>query len=531
MKFNIRHAFIVGIALNRNCADILDEIYYKNENLYHEAYLKTGLHNDCLKRIFSMKTEDRINKLSGIIEASDGKNILLLEKIIKKVNPSIVNYVKKSNKVDLDLFTRKYKVYELIEEEQFSIGISLMYLAYLYKKEFIGSSFIYFVLDKWDSYIIALQNNAYHMRDCNKVDNSPETLSFIKKGYELLKINQDKEIDKSLESLLAELIERATFESMGLDYDNLLEESKKTSIEQYEKARHKIFRDNGIPGYIGSFSRYLRVLGVESSDIFIDTKINNYDLETIFRDCYYGIQYDGVLESEDKLYIVACLFIYNLVQAYKECKDMYLNKLLEDKHKEIAELEAQIQAKKEASDIEIARYKKKNKELQDENTLLKKRLKELEKENARLVGKTDKDSETIKELSSKIKESSETIESLKEECSALLEASLTIESEISLEDKINYINQYKIGIFGGLSNIKNLSNKLSNVYFYSSQNQDISSIANLDAIFISYEFFNHAFTKKINSVLKKYDIKRGYISGTNDELIIDAIYSELTKLK
>lgn len=130
-----------------------------------------------------------------------------------------------------------------------------------------------------------------------------------------------------------------------------------------------------------------------------------------------------------------------------------------------------------------------------------------------------------------MKESSETIESLKEECSALLEASLTIESEISLEDKINYINQYKIGIFGGLSNIKNLSNKLSNVYFYSSQNQDISSIANLDAIFISYEFFNHAFTKKINSVLKKYDIKRGYISGTNDELIIDAIYSELTKLK
>ena len=100
---------------------------------------------------------------------------------------------------------------------------------------------------------------------------------------------------------------------------------------------------------------------------------------------------------------------------------MYLNKLLEDKHKEIAELEAQIQAKKEASDIEIARYKKKNKELQDENTLLKKRLKELEKENARLVGKTDKDSETIKALSSKMKESSETIESLKEECSALLD--------------------------------------------------------------------------------------------------------------
>ena len=72
---------------------------------------------------------------------------------------------------------------------------------------------------------------------------------------------------------------------------------------------------------------------------------------------------------------------------------------------------------------------------------------------------------------------------------------------------------------------------ISNILFYNSKNQDISSIANLDAIFISYEFFNHSFTKKINQAIKKYGTKRGYISGTNEELIINAIYQELKRFK
>ena len=218
------------------------------------------------------------------------------------------------------------------------------------------------------------------------------------------------------------------------------------------------------------------------------------------------------------------------MEAYKECKDMYLNKLLEDKHKEIKELEARIASKREVIGLEIIRYKNKNKELQDENKALKDKLKELEKENARLSSKSVKDSEIIEDLTSKVRESNDIVEDLKEECSALLEISISKEDYISLEDKINYINQYKLGIFGGLSSIKSLANKLNNLTFYNSRNQDISSIASLDAIFVNYEFFNHSFTKKINIAINKYGIKRGYISGTNDNLIIDAIYSQLIRI-
>ena len=64
---------------------------------------------------------------------------------------------------------------------------------------------------------------------------------------------------------------------------------------------------------------------------------------------------------------------------------------------------------------------------------------------------------------------------------------------------VDYINDFKIGIFGGMSNITKLSNKLNNITYYNSQNQDISSINNLDIIFINTDFINHAFTNKIKS--------------------------------
>lgn len=72
-EFNIRHAFVTGLALSRNCTEIIDEIYYREESLYHEAYLKSGFSKDCLKKIFTMKTEDRFNKVAGIVEVCEEK--------------------------------------------------------------------------------------------------------------------------------------------------------------------------------------------------------------------------------------------------------------------------------------------------------------------------------------------------------------------------------------------------------------------------------------------------------------------------
>ena len=72
---------------------------------------------------------------------------------------------------------------------------------------------------------------------------------------------------------------------------------------------------------------------------------------------------------------------------------------------------------------------------------------------------------------------------------------------------------------------------LTNVYFYDNQNQDISSLNNLDIVFINTDFISHAFTNKIKSVTNKYQVPMKYLAGTNNDLMIDVIYKELNKLK
>lgn len=458
------------------------------------------------------------------------KDLLTIEKIVRKVNPAIVNFVKKSHKVDLNHFLQKYKTHGLSESEQFSIGISLLYLAYKNNKEFDGIPYISFIFGKWDSFRNVMLSNSDYRKESGSLDNSPDVLKSIEDGYELFNIRKGEKINSSLEDFISNYIEDSIYERIGVESRLDLSVTQHIPIELYESIRSSLFK-SGTIGTIGSLSRYLASLGLESGELFFDTKIDNYVLENIFRDYSYAIKYDGASESEKSLYIIACLFIYNLVELYKECKDMYLNNLIEEKYKEALELENEIKIRKDEYKTELSKHKKEIKESRNEIELLKKRIKELEKENSKLVSKNIKDTEKINDLEKEISEYNMTIEELKEECSSLSETALTVDNSISIEDKIEYINQYKIGIFGGMSNIKTLSSKLNNISFYTSQNQDISSISNLDAIFVSYEFFNHAFTKKLNSVIKKYDIPRSYISGTNNDLVINNIYWELIKIK
>lgn len=159
---------------------------------------------------------------------------------------------------------------------------------------------------------------------------------------------------------------------------------------------------------------------------------------------------------------------------------------------------------------------------------LKRKLKELEKDNAKketeIIKLKDENTslqETKKELNSKVQLLNDLIiERDREE--------VTNESE---EEKLSLINKYKIGIFGGRNNIKALSEDLTNVYFYDNQNQDISSLNNLDIVFINTDFISHAFTNKIKSVTNKYQVPMKYLAGTNNDLMIDVIYKELNKLK
>lgn len=316
---------------------------------------------------------------------------------------------------------------------------------------------------------------------------------------------------------------------MGLDadYKKYLNTHKDIDLITYTKARDGQFQ-KGIHKYIGCLSRYLKILGLDADEIFADTPINNEDLEVIFKDFINSTRYNSVQESDKELYVASCLFIYNLVYLYKDCKDFYLDKEKEDRYIELKSMEENLNKEKEKFKekelINKITIRENNKEIAE----LKKRLKELEKENAKLSADNIKLKDNINKLEANNKSQNETIESITKELVSIKETALTNDNnEVSMEDKINYINNYHIGVFGGMTNIKQLSSILNNVTYYDSQNEDISSIKNLDMIFINRSFFSHSFTEKIKSVNEKYDIPMKYISGTNMDLIIDYIYTGL----
>lgn len=524
-QLNIRHALIIGLSLNRNCREVIDEIYYKNEKLYHDTYLNSGFRDDCLKKIFSMTTEDTFNKLAGIVEVCyKKKDWLLVEKVIKKAHPSIVNFVKKSNVVDLDKFSENYEFKNFLEDEQFSIIVSLVFLAPLYKKDFVGDSNLYFILNKWNRFLSIMKAD-----ELLAVAQSEKEIvnEYINKGYDLFAFDKSDKIDCNLEYFISEDIEKKVFNKLGIDYnlDSKTLKSLNIDLSEYEETRNNEFL-HGINKYVGCFSRYLHSLGLDSGDIFVDTPITNEGLENIFKDFYFSTVGNNVDDKDMELYIASCLFIYNLTYLYKDCKDIYLNQASEDKYKELKDMENDLIKQKEKFDEKEFKIKKQLKENKSEIDELKRRIKELEKANSKLESDNRKKDETINSLTLENGYLKENITELSNELDTI-EDNVVNTCDISLEDKIDYINKYKIGIFGGFSNINKLSNTLINVEYYNEINQDISSINNLDMIFINRSFMNHAFTYKVKSFVLKNNLKLSYLSGTNETNLINLIYQNL----
>ena len=547
MKINIRHMLVIALGINRNAWEEIDNIYFQNEEIYHNIYLESSFRDDLLKRIFTMKTEEMINKVIGIVEYSyDKGNFLLIERIIRKIQPSIVNYVKNAHHVDVAKFYIQYGLIEKNEDEIFSIIACLVFLSYHYKKALGDNGTIELIEGKWREFGSTIATGIYNknvngVKGEEKIDELVEHLNLynlkeekvIKEEalscYDLFIYNKDEKIDCSLETFISEDIEQKTYNDLGFteDYKKCVDKLRLTDLEKYSDCRSSQFQ-KGVNRYVGCLSRFIRSFGLDSSDIFIDTPINNEILEAIFVDFYRGVHYNNIPIESKELYVASCIYLYNLIYLYKDSKEFYLNKEAEDKYIELKRLERELSEEQ----TKIMALKKEQKSIINEKDAeikeLKRKLKELEKDNAKketeIIKLKDENTslqETKKELNSKVQLLNDLIiERDREE--------VTNESE---EEKLSLINKYKIGIFGGRNNIKALSEDLTNVYFYDNQNQDISSLNNLDIVFINTDFISHAFTNKIKSVTNKYQVPMKYLAGTNNDLMIDVIYKELNKLK
>lgn len=546
MKLNIRHMLIVALGINRNAWEEINNIYSQNEEVYHNIYLNSRFRNDLVKRIFSIKTESMINKAIGIVEYSyKQKNFLTIERIIRKIHPSIVNYVKKAHTVDVGKFYIQYGLIDMNEDEIFSIITSLIFVSYRYDKQISDEGAISLIGDKWSEFGRTVASGIYN-KNINGIEGEERINELVEhlhlynlkeekiikeealSCYDLFIYNKEDKIDCSLETFISEDIEQKTYNDLGFteDYKKCLNKIRSMNLEEYSSCRMSQF-GKGINRYVGSLARFIKSFGLDSSDIFVDTPIDNEILEKIFIDFYRGVHYNNLPLESKELYIASSIYLYNLIYLYKDSKEFYLNKEAEDKYIELKSLEKKL----DEEQVKITALKKEQKSIINEKDAeikeLKRKLKELEKDNAKkesgiikLKDENIKLQETKKDLTSKVDVLNNLIiDRDKEE--------VTSESK---EDKLKVINEHKIGVFGGRNSIKGLSDDLINVYFYDNQNQDISSLNQLDMVFINTDFISHAFTNKIKSVTNKYKVPMKYLAGTNTDLMIDVIYKELNKL-
>lgn len=519
---------LISISCTNDCANLINEIYYKDEQRYYELYKKSEYYNDDISKIYSVDTTNLLNKLVGIYEScKENKNFTKIENLIKLINPSIIRYVKTSSgNVDVIKFFTKYLDYEgLSELEEVRYMTCLLFITLLYDKN----------CQSYDGGILLLNNylkrlelitNKYVNRFKNPIkDNMP--------------IVEDEELKKLLnidnENVLKE-------QSFSLFFDQLMDDivhrniSKVFSfkspndipLELYNRERTKIFYSDKICKYLGAFSAWFNILGIEEMDLESKILINNEVLDTIIAECNRAHKYNNIEESELPLYMISCMNLYIVAEAYHHSKNLYLNTSSEERYNQLIKYENTL--KKIESDVQLKEEKFNNKVVsyEEEVTTLKNEWKKFKKENIKLAADNNRlqdDNAKLKEELEKLKADYNKMKANNDVLVHKLEEK-TKKPLLKIEDKCNLINKYKIGVFGGKKGIEGLSAYLNNLTFYSELNKDISSLNNLDIIFINTDYFNHAFSKKVKA-FNKTETPIGFVNGTNIELILDTIYQEI----
>lgn len=526
--FNVRHALIIALGLNRNCRTLIDEIYNKNDKEYYKIYRKSDFFNDIVKNIFTMETVHSMNKLIGIIEKSyQVKDYSIIEKLIKMVHPSIINFVKTSNVVDIDKFSQKYlqeKINILTELELFTILVCIFYLGKIRGKEIRGTGSLHLMFEYWNKLLQTAFLQGSNLLDELGYKSNKEGIG---KSYSLFDLKPFEPVETdSLANFVENYIETKTInecKSMAA-----LSRGEINALDLYKEVRSSQFK-KGICKYIGSFSRVFDSFGIENLDASMDVKINNQILDLIFNEFELAKKYNNINESEKELYITSTLFMYNLIELYNQAKEVYLEKSKEEKYKDLEQFESILLLKEENLKSEHNKYIQKSNRDAAKIKELENELKKIRKENSQLVANNQKNKEicvTYENENKDLKQDRETLLVAVNQLEKLIHE----EPKVSIEEMVEEINKYKIGVFGGMKSIEGLSKFLTNVTYYKNNTQDISSIKNLDYIFLNSDFFNHGFTNKIMSQNSgKNQTNFGYIGGTNIPLIITQIYNVIKK--
>ena len=528
-NINIRHQLLIALGTYKKCHDVIDRIYEENEQRYYQAYMNSAMRNDCLKEMFSLSNVESINKLIGILEyCYDSNSFLLIEEIIKAVNPSIIRYCKKSHDANFNVFMEKFygkdAFLEMPEHTTFVLGTAVFYLCTIYNKECNGS-LLFHVFSYWEMLVGNLEQHFMFSNQNNYDEYSIE----IEQMYKRYGINMTDE-PIVLDCMFDNIIDKETVKIMTEKYGAFRVNNQLISHDEFRTARSQSFQQ-GVSKYIGALSGMFSHFGLDANTLFtynVDSKFFN----SIFCECANASKYNGIKESELDFMVISSIYIVTLLNMYKQAKDLYLNKSKEDKFFYLSEYETKLKEEHEKLNASIKENNSRHEKSQKEIKQLTESKKIVESECAVLNSEIRKLKAENERIQNQLTEQQEYIDSLEKLLSSTDKVSDgTLNVDMSSDDIIKFINdnQFKIALFGGHNTTRSaLENSINNILLFDKKSADISSIIDVDYVFMNTDWFSHSLGAKTLSFCKRNNIKTYYIGGTNLKVVLNQIYDALS---
>lgn len=560
-----RNHLIIALAKNRNMWKWIDKAYELKKHEYYKAYKDSFFYDTPLKEVFSLHTKEYINKLAGIVYwCKENGTEEPIVKIIQKEYKKIYSEFKiATDSLDLDRFiARKLKNVKkqtgdsaetILEqnnnlEETITVALFLGKIygievdGFLWKKLYSG-----FISNTFTGIGVYLSSRRM-VSNCKKdelvnlienvLETKYKTIKKCKNLYDLLNllIIEQSNLSRKATSIMNvasnELTSLHSIHKKVLDM--VVKDGKATMTENL---LDKIIDDNSAQllentpirefgTMISYFFGLPKISGLEK-EVFLDVPVN---MEIIEVAVVYSMEdnLDKYLSKQKKVTnnirfnVLASITILSLFEYFKNLKlttvDQEeamvveienLNSKLQDKDKEIAMLKEKIEQlnrvrKSEVEDVlsELELTKKNVKRLKNE-------LQESKKNEVEFIA--------LKEYAYR--------NSLSEE-----ELALTFDNELTIEEKIQYLNTKKIAVFGGHPNWVNKLKKLLPDAKYVDTNafssRKFNRLDKYDLLVICNLFMCHSLSWKIGEAIKNVKSKKVIIiDDINTNLIINNLYA------
>ena len=565
-----RNHLIITLSKNRRLWKWIDKVYEQKRYDYYKSYKETFFNDTPLKEVYSTKTKEYINKLAGIDKwCRDNNTEEPLLKIIQKEHNKLYSRFKVGIKeFNLDQFLSK-RLQEVEKRSKSASNIFLdkcnqveesviisLYLATVYGVEVKG-----FLWEKiMDTYLrdlfvsLKTQMGAENIlegtdrKDITKaieniLDIEYSAIKFcadLNEFYDLILFEESEKAKKTASIMSATPLSIPSMDDISKRLNEVLsggdpsmlgkEAIASTILDEGARMFAEKIGCSEVSNMVNTLFSCSKTIGIDK-DVLVDIPIDTNIIESallIVTDCeieYYANNKKKV-DNNLKLKFLSTITIMSLLEKYKHVVP----------HDFSQEDEAYI--------LEIENLNEQLNEKDNEIKVLKEKLANLEKSKEEqvqgLLDDLDLSNNNVNRLKKELEDSKENEQeflAMKEYIyrNAMTddEIAITMEmDELSIEEKIKYINERKVAIFGGHPNWVNKLKKLIPDAMYLDTNamssRRFNRLDKYDLLVICNLFISHGLAWKVSEAIKNVKSKKVVIiDDINTDLIINKIYDAI----